>query len=643
MSPIRKPPKPPTNGGAPDKPDAPRVGPPEQPQSPQDTTDRLGSYGNASIDQHDPLFIAAAEAVQRKKGVRVDPRFLKAMMEVESGGDGNYPPSRCRPADSYDRVPACGPMQIKQKYHQQRCPECDFRTLAGQIELACHIIGDTMRERGTDEAGALLAVYFPGADANGTTQAAYLARVRKLVATMEADAGEPGEPDEPEPTRPLDPLSAILGGRPVPRIAYGWLADAGLDYYAYGVNHGTQRSTQHPAIDIPLPCGAPLHTPAAGVVDCVGTTGTPRWGQACGAYADRGGGVGNVTILLDGGVKLTLGHCREAFVRPGQRVTAGQRVATVGDFNGCHVHVECSVERNGTYWLVEPVAALRGVMGGRVEPDGPPAGYREVAVAGLPAPILLPADIRFRQQLTPIGPNRPGVLLDWRGIVQHETGNPRRGADAAMHADWQANGTPGHPDGKVGVHFYVDDKEVVQTIPVNERGIHAGDTRNGTTVGIELTVNADRDAARAERNAQELVAALLRARGWSARERLAPHRQGSGCPAVINGRGGWPAWVEAVERRVGGGGVPPEPAEPDEPLPDALLRALFPAADLGRRGIVTTKWLECRERDKAHYPFIRSAEDGAGKLWIFSGLVLRSEGGAVVEVAPAGATTEATG
>jgi hypothetical protein len=38
--------------------------------------------------------------------------------------------------------------------------------------------------------------------------------------------------------------------------------------------------------------------------------------------------------------------------------------------NGWHVHVEVSVNRNGTYWLLEPKAALIEAMGG--EPAPPP-------------------------------------------------------------------------------------------------------------------------------------------------------------------------------------------------------------------------------------------------------------------------------
>lgn len=304
----------------------------------------LGSYGNASIDQHDALFQAGSDAVKRKKGVRVRPRILKAMMGVESGEDGNYPVSKCRASDGYPGPRSCGPMQIKWAYHEQRCPSCSQGSLADNIEMAAHIIGDTMLAKGLDEYGAYTAAYLTADDINGTTQQAAVAGLRRRVAQMEADAGaKPPPPPEPVPP-PNDPIEVIVGGVPF-TDDYGWLADAGLNYYGYGVGHGTTRPTQHPAIDVPLPCGTPLFAPGAGVVDCVGGAGRARWGQSCGAYADvDGGGVGNITILLDGAVKLTLGHCRHAFVNPGDRVAAGQKVATAGSMGGCHVHIEVSVE-----------------------------------------------------------------------------------------------------------------------------------------------------------------------------------------------------------------------------------------------------------------------------------------------------------
>lgn len=171
-------------------------------------------------------------------------------------------------------------------------------------------------------------------------------------------------PPKPKPKPVQDPIAVIVGDS-YPPIDYGFGADAGLHYYAYGVGHGLQRDTQHTGYDVGVPLGTKLYTPINGVVDCVGGKGTPRWGQGCGAYADTiTGGVGNLTIFGDTGHKLTFGHCNKSLVTPGQRVTAGQQVGTSGGMNGPHVHVEISVLRGGTYWLLDPGPALREAMGG---------------------------------------------------------------------------------------------------------------------------------------------------------------------------------------------------------------------------------------------------------------------------------------
>lgn len=170
----------------------------------------LGSYGNPSIDQHDAHFLAASRAVERKKGIQVNPRFLKALMGLESGENGNYPVSRCRESDGYPGPRSCGPMQIKWPYHRQRCPECDQRTVAGHIEMAAHIIGDTMRTSGVDEYGAYTRAYLTADDINGTTQQEAVQGLKRRVRQMDADAGPTGpEPPviafPPEPAPPLDP------------------------------------------------------------------------------------------------------------------------------------------------------------------------------------------------------------------------------------------------------------------------------------------------------------------------------------------------------------------------------------------------------------------------------------------------------
>src|SRR5690606_14477357 len=84
----------------------------------------LGSYGNASIDQWDSAFIAAGN----KYGV--DPTLLKAMMEIESGGDGNLPLDWCRSDGS------CGPMQVKPGIWGS------VSSVPEQIEQAAKILAD---------------------------------------------------------------------------------------------------------------------------------------------------------------------------------------------------------------------------------------------------------------------------------------------------------------------------------------------------------------------------------------------------------------------------------------------------------------------------------------------------------------------
>lgn len=205
--------RPPKPQPAPDPQPEPRPQPtPEPKPQPEPVPPRpqaaLGSYGNASIDAHDSAFVAGSEVAKQRYGVTVDPRILKAMMHIESGGDGTYPPDKCRPKDSYDDVPACGPMQIKFEYHKQKCPDCNLATVPGQIALAACILAEWRKRTGGDDIAAITAVYFPGDDAGtNTTQAGYIAKVKQLVRQMERNARPPKPEPEPvpEPTPPVDP------------------------------------------------------------------------------------------------------------------------------------------------------------------------------------------------------------------------------------------------------------------------------------------------------------------------------------------------------------------------------------------------------------------------------------------------------
>jgi len=161
--------------------------------------------------------------------------------------------------------------------------------------------------------------------------------------------------------------------------------------------------------------------------------------------------------------------------------------------------------------------------------------------------------------------NRPGLKIsgpEW--ITVHDTANTNTGADAAAHAAYlkgdQAAGLP------VSWHFTVDDRQIVQHLPLREVGWHAGDGSNGTgnrsSIGIEICENKDGKREKAEANAAWLVANLLQELELGI-DRIVQHHKwnGKNCPRVLRGRpGGWEQFLAAVEQNLPGGIFPDVPA-----------------------------------------------------------------------------------
>jgi murein DD-endopeptidase MepM/ murein hydrolase activator NlpD len=295
-------------------------------------------WGN--IVRYAPLFEAAG------KEFGVDPALMAAMAIVESDGDQEIGGRVVSRDDGLGDGASVGILQVKPRLWQPLVPDADAKTAAGNIRLGTAIMGQAIRQHGTWQR-ALTRVYFPQDDRNGTTQSAYVQAVAALLAEIKGITPAP----QPQPQPDIDPIRVIVGGKPYTVIS-GFGDPSDLGYYDYGRSHGAIfdrcGGKCHTGLDVTGTLGQTLYTPAAGVVTCAGTGNGPgSWGTGCAAFPDYfGNRAGRVEILFDSGLSMILGHCSEALVKPGQRVTAGQAVARMGGMNSVHTHLECRIWKN---------------------------------------------------------------------------------------------------------------------------------------------------------------------------------------------------------------------------------------------------------------------------------------------------------
>jgi murein DD-endopeptidase MepM/ murein hydrolase activator NlpD len=134
--------------------------------------------------------------------------------------------------------------------------------------------------------------------------------------------------------------TARLAATPSIMPTQGWLSSAFSSMRTHPILH---MARPHEGIDVSAPMGSPIEAPAAGVVTDAG------WET----------GYGN-TITIDHGFGIVtkFAHASKLFVRNGQRVSRGQRIALVGNSGlatGPHLHYEVHV--NG-----RPVDPLKYVL-----------------------------------------------------------------------------------------------------------------------------------------------------------------------------------------------------------------------------------------------------------------------------------------
>ncbi|MET3699506.1 N-acetylmuramoyl-L-alanine amidase [Bacillus oleivorans] len=128
-------------------------------------------------------------------------------------------------------------------------------------------------------------------------------------------------------------------------------------------------------------------------------------------------------------------------------------------------------------------------------------------------------------------------------ITVHTTRNLSKGANARMHSKY----LKGTDTTQKSWHLTVDDKEVIQHIPFDVNGWHAGDGQgkgNRQSIGIEICENEDGDFDKAVENAIELIRYLMNKFNISI-ENVVPHKHWSGkyCPVRL-----LPKWNEFIKK-----------------------------------------------------------------------------------------------
>lgn len=133
-------------------------------------------------------------------------------------------------------------------------------------------------------------------------------------------------------------------------------------------------------------------------------------------------------------------------------------------------------------------------------------------------------------------------------IVVHNTANDASANNEISYMRSNNNET--------SFHFAVDDKEVVQGIPLNRNAWHAGDSHGkGNMQGIAIEICYSKSGGdrfiKAEQNAAKFIASLLKERGWGI-DKVTKHQDYSGkyCPHRTLDMG-WERFLNMVRTELG--------------------------------------------------------------------------------------------
>lgn len=136
---------------------------------------------------------------------------------------------------------------------------------------------------------------------------------------------------------------------------------------------------------------------------------------------------------------------------------------------------------------------------------------------------------------------RLGIKMIPQWITIHNTGNP--GASAKANSNYVRN-----QNEFKSWHFTIDNKEIIQQLPITEPGWHAGDGSDGTgnlkSIGIEIC-----EIDGAEDKAIKFVAELLKLLSMDV-GKVVPHQHWSGkyCPRLILPH--WDSFIDKIKKEM---------------------------------------------------------------------------------------------
>ena len=142
-------------------------------------------------------------------------------------------------------------------------------------------------------------------------------------------------------------------------------------------------------------------------------------------------------------------------------------------------------------------------------------------------------------------------VTDKIGITVHNTANS---APAVNEIKYMINN-----NNQVSYHVAVDENEVIECIPFDRNTWNSGDGRgkgNMNTISIEICRSTSADESlydRAEENAIEYIAKLLKERGWGV-DRVYKHQDWNKkyCPHKILDRGEWELFKSKIQNKLNG-------------------------------------------------------------------------------------------